>query len=206
MTAATGATAVGSAGWASPENADGYAAFARTCGWYRELAADLVRRIDPRALTRVVDLCAGTGVLTRELLPLVLPACRILAIDSSPAMLARAVRDTRDGRVDWQCARAEVCDRFGTGVMDAVLCSAALWETAVPCWPMYEKALLATGFTVDNVESVTYQLTAGQAARWLSLPIFGAAVRSSADDASTREPSAVLRAPWLVVSASAGRL
>jgi len=232
MTAATGATAVGSAGWASPENADGYAAFARTCGWYRELAADLVRRIDPRALTRVVDLCAGTGVLTRELLPLVLPACRILAIDSSPAMLARAVRDTRDGRVDWQCARAEVCGRFGTGVMDAVLCSAALWETAVPivlsgvrgllrpagrfvfnlgpaaapCWPMYEKALLATGFTVDNVESVTYQLTAGQAARWLSLPIFGAAVRSSADDASTREPSAVLRAPWLVVSASAGRL
>jgi len=243
MTTAAGApAAVPAEGWGSRENARSYADFARSSGWYRRLAADLVRRIDCRALNRVIDLCAGTGVLTRELLPLVPPGCRILAIDASRAMLAQAVRETQDGRVDWCCSRAEACARFGPGTIDAVLCSAALWETSVPavligvrtllrpggrfvfnlgpaaapCWAMYEKAMLATDFTVDNVEPVSYELTVGQADQWLSLPAFAAAgppdrVRAADGDrggepvrSTAKDPTAILRAPWVVVSATAG--
>ena len=230
-TGARAGVATPAEGWGSLENARSYADFAKSTGWYQRLAADLLRQIDCGMLNRVVDLCAGTGVLTRELLSLVPPSCRIMAIDSSKAMLAQAIRDTQESLVDWCYARAEACalpetgTRFRPGTIDAVFCSAALWETSVPtvltgvrtmlrpggrfvfnlgpaaaaAWPMYEKALLASSFAVDCNEMVNYEITVRQADQWSSLPMFAgtAALIRAGDQAG------ILSAPWMLVAATA---
>jgi trans-aconitate 2-methyltransferase len=58
--------------------------------------ADLLARIDKRPRMRVVDLGCGPGNITRKLAD-ALPEAEVLAIDSSPAMLARAAETARPG-------------------------------------------------------------------------------------------------------------
>jgi len=70
-------------------------------------AEDLVRRIIPLAPQSVLEIAAGSGVVTRLLAPALDPACRFVASDLSPPMLdrARAMQPDPD-RVEWQVADA----------------------------------------------------------------------------------------------------
>lgn len=59
-------------------------------------ATDLLALVDKRARMRVVDLGCGPGNVTRRLVE-ALPGAEVLAIDSSPSMLARAAELPRPG-------------------------------------------------------------------------------------------------------------
>ncbi len=75
---------------------------------------------------KVLDLCCGPGNTTRRLLRDLGPAGRITGVDAAPAMLARAVADTRDPRVEY--VRADAADLpFADGAFDAVTCHGALY-------------------------------------------------------------------------------
>lgn len=204
--------------------AGAYARFAASNDWYPSLARDLVDRADVASASRVVDLCAGTAVVTREVLPHAASRCRIFAIDSSPAMLAEAMAVTKDQRVSWISAAAEECGELGIDNVDVVLCSAALWETRVPAVlggvhallrpggrfvfnlgpaadrDRHETALSGAGFSIDEVEKINYSMTVRQAREWMSL---SGSEQSTGLDWPALDPDRVVTAPWHVVTATA---
>lgn len=71
--------------------------------------ADLLSRVDAREPALVVDLGCGDGPLTLGLAER-WPQARVVGVDSSPAMLARARELDVDGRVEWVQARVEDWD------------------------------------------------------------------------------------------------
>jgi len=78
--------------------------FALTLGRYRSMVAREVAALGPRPDARALDLCCGTGMVAGELARRLGPRGEVVAVDSSPAMLAaarrklsRLVRDNRSG-------------------------------------------------------------------------------------------------------------
>jgi len=61
-----------------------------TFGRYGRLVAREVTRLGIRAGDRVLDLCCGTGLVTRELVRRLGPAGEVVAVDASAAMLEEA--------------------------------------------------------------------------------------------------------------------
>jgi SAM-dependent methyltransferase len=84
-------------------------------------ARDLARRLAVDAPGRVLEIAAGTGVVTRALASALAPAASIVATDLNPAMLAqaRAVGTVRP--VQWQPADAMDLP-FPDAAYDAVVC------------------------------------------------------------------------------------
>jgi SAM-dependent methyltransferase len=83
-------------------------------------AADLARRVAATRPKRVLEIAAGTGVVTRALAE-ALPDAGIVATDLNPAMLeqARAMGTARP--VEWRQADAMALP-FDDGAFDAVVC------------------------------------------------------------------------------------
>jgi predicted O-methyltransferase YrrM len=71
---------------------------------FEPYAADLARRLTGRPLTRVLEIAAGTGVVTRRLASALPESVAIVATDLNQAMLDRAAEAIRR--------------RFGTGAVD----------------------------------------------------------------------------------------
>ena len=88
---------------------------------FEPYAADLVRRIPAPPLRRVLEIAAGTGVVTRALAATLPPSTAIVATDLNPPMLeqARAIGTQRP--VEWRQADAMQLP-FDDGAFDAVLC------------------------------------------------------------------------------------
>ncbi len=84
-------------------------------------AADLVRRLKSRPLSRVLEVAAGTGVVTRAMAAALPESCTIVATDLNQAMLdhARAVGTPRT--VEWRQADALQLP-FQDATFDAVVC------------------------------------------------------------------------------------
>ena len=83
-------------------------------------AADLVRRVAGLKPRRILEIAAGTGVVTRALSD-ALPDADIIATDLNPAMLEQA-RATGTARpVEWRQADAMALP-FGDAEFDAVVC------------------------------------------------------------------------------------
>jgi len=82
-----------------------------------ERGLDLVGPLEGRT---VVDLGSGTGLLEGHLLGRI-GRGRILAIDSSPQMVARARAKHPDGRIQWICRDVLDAD-IGDASADVVLC------------------------------------------------------------------------------------
>lgn len=144
--AATGARRCGPGnGWEDPRNVVPYARFARDSDWYPALAGDLAARLGTGPIRLAADLCAGTGASTRAILARLPADARVIAADRSAAMLSEARAATADPRVTWVRAAAEDCGSLAPGRADAVLCSAALWETDVPAVLAGVRALLRPG-------------------------------------------------------------
>jgi SAM-dependent methyltransferase len=88
---------------------------------FEPYAADLVKRLEPRSLSRVLETAAGTGVVTRALASELPSPTSIVATDLNQAMLdqAAAVGTTRP--VEWRQADAMQLP-FPDGTFDAVVC------------------------------------------------------------------------------------
>ena len=89
-------------------------------------ARDLVARAQPKPGERVLDVACGTGIVVREVLPVVGSSGRVAGVDFSPAMLAVARTRVPGGApVEWYEASAEALP-FPDAAFDLVLCQQGL--------------------------------------------------------------------------------
>ncbi|CAN7492439.1 methyltransferase domain-containing protein [Terrabacter sp. LjRoot27] len=101
--------------------------------------ADLLARVDADDPALVVDLGCGPGELTLGLAQR-WPGARVVGVDSSPEMLARARALDADGRVEWVEASAEDWDPTESGgSVDVLVTNATLqWVPShlrlIPSW------------------------------------------------------------------------
>ena len=88
---------------------------------FETYAADLARRLAARPLAQVLEIAAGTGVVTRALASTLPERVSIIATDLNPPMLekARAIGTKRP--VEWRQADAMEL-LFDDGTFDAVVC------------------------------------------------------------------------------------
>jgi SAM-dependent methyltransferase len=88
---------------------------------FEPYAADLVDRLASRALTRVLEVAAGTGVVTRTLASLLPERVSIVATDLNQPMLVHASELGTQRPVEWRQADAMQLP-FPDGAFDAVVC------------------------------------------------------------------------------------
>jgi len=86
---------------------------------------DLVARVPSERPRVVVDLGCGPGDLTLTLADR-WPDARVVGVDSSPEMLARARETDRAGRVEWVESAAETWDPTAHGSLDVLVTNATL--------------------------------------------------------------------------------
>jgi trans-aconitate 2-methyltransferase len=163
-TASSGSARPGDAAW-DPRQ---YAVFA---GHRGRPFADLLARVDADDPRLVVDLGCGSGELTLGLAQR-WPNARVVGVDSSPDMLARARELDGDGRVEWVEAAAEDWDPTESGgSVDVLVTNATLqWVPShlrlIPSWV----AALAPGGTFamqvpSNFDAPSHRLMREVAAR-----------------------------------------
>jgi ubiquinone/menaquinone biosynthesis C-methylase UbiE len=88
---------------------------------FEPYAADLARRLAARPLRRVLEIAAGTGVVTRHLAATLPGTVTIVATDLNQAMLDRAAATGTARPVEWRQADAAELP-FPDGSFDAVVC------------------------------------------------------------------------------------
>ena len=88
---------------------------------FEPYATDLAQRLASRPVTRVLEIAAGTGVVTRKLASLLHDDVAIVATDLNPAMLDHAARDRDLAPGAWRQADAMQLP-FEDGMFDAVVC------------------------------------------------------------------------------------
>jgi SAM-dependent methyltransferase len=88
---------------------------------FEPYAADLARRLARRPLRRVLEIAAGTGVLTRHLASALPDSVAIVATDLNPAMLEQAAATGTSRPVEWRQADASLLP-FADQSFDAVVC------------------------------------------------------------------------------------
>lgn len=88
---------------------------------FEPYAADLAQRLGSRSLSRVLEIAAGTGVVTRALASALPENVSIVATDLNQAMLDHAAAVGTKRAVEWRQADAMQLP-FGNGMFDAVVC------------------------------------------------------------------------------------
>ena len=88
---------------------------------FEPYAADLKRRVGSMNVSRMLEIAAGTGVVTRALATLANDGVSIIATDLNQAMLDEAAALGTAGPVKWQQADAMALP-FSDGDFDAVVC------------------------------------------------------------------------------------
>lgn len=88
---------------------------------FRPYAIDLARRVASRSPLRILEIAAGTGVLTRALASALTERVTIVATDLNQAMLDHAMTLGLDRPVEWRQADAMRLP-FDDGAFDAVVC------------------------------------------------------------------------------------
>ena len=88
---------------------------------FEPYTADLVRRLASRSLTRVLEIAAGTGVLTRNLASVLPESVSIVATDLNQPMLDLASAIGTKRPVEWRQADAMQLP-FPDEMFDAVVC------------------------------------------------------------------------------------
>jgi SAM-dependent methyltransferase len=88
---------------------------------FQPYAADLVSRVASRSLSRVLEIAAGTGVVTRNLASALPDSVSIVATDLNQPMLDVASEVGTKRPVEWRQADAMQLP-FDGGVFDAVVC------------------------------------------------------------------------------------
>jgi len=88
---------------------------------FRPYAEDMARRVQELRPSRVLELAAGTGVVTRALAEALPESTNIVATDLNPAMLEEAARQPIARAVTWRQADALSLD-FAADSFDLVAC------------------------------------------------------------------------------------
>ena len=88
---------------------------------FEPYAADLVNRLSSRPLSRVLEIAAGTGVVTRALASAMPESVSVVATDLNQAMLDHASAVGTSRAVEWRQADAMQLP-FREGTFDAVVC------------------------------------------------------------------------------------
>ena len=88
---------------------------------FEPYAADLVHRLASTSLNRVLEIAAGTGVVTRHLASVLPERVSIVATDLNQAMLDQACAVGTRRPVEWRQADAMKLP-FADGTFDAVVC------------------------------------------------------------------------------------
>src|SRR5438132_10911607 len=88
---------------------------------FEPYAADLAKRLASRPVTRVLEIAAGTGVVTRALASALPANVSIVATDLNQPMLDLAAALGTKRPVEWRQADAMKLP-FGDGMFDAVVC------------------------------------------------------------------------------------
>jgi SAM-dependent methyltransferase len=88
---------------------------------FEPYAADLVDRLRTRSLGRVLEIAAGTGVVTRALASALPDPVSIVATDLNQSMLDHASHVGTERAVEWRQADAMQLP-FADGTFDAVVC------------------------------------------------------------------------------------
>jgi SAM-dependent methyltransferase len=88
---------------------------------FEPYAADLVNRLRSRRLSRVLEVAAGTGVVTRALASALPESIAVVATDLNQAMLDQAAAVGTKRKVEWRQADAMQLP-FADGTFDAVVC------------------------------------------------------------------------------------
>ena len=88
---------------------------------FEPYAADLANRLGQRPLSRVLEIAAGTGVVTRRLAATLPDSVAIIATDLNPPMLALAAELGTCRAVEWRQADAMHLP-FEDAAFDAVVC------------------------------------------------------------------------------------
>ena len=114
--------------WRLARTADAYHKYTIDYPLYDVTSRELAEAAGTSAGMRVADLGCGTGVTTEAIARRVGPAGRVLALDSSPAMLARARARLPAANVTWHEGPAERADELIAGRVDQVLCNMAFWQ------------------------------------------------------------------------------
>jgi SAM-dependent methyltransferase len=84
-------------------------------------AEDLARRLASRTVTRVLEIAAGTGVVTRALASALPASVTVVATDLNQAMIDQAMTIGTSRPVEWRQADAMQLP-FADGSFDAVVC------------------------------------------------------------------------------------
>ena len=88
---------------------------------FEPYAADLARRVARAAPRRVLEIAAGTGVVTRRLATTLPASCDVVATDLNPAMIEEAARIGTARPVEWRQVDAMQLP-FADASFDAVVC------------------------------------------------------------------------------------
>jgi SAM-dependent methyltransferase len=88
---------------------------------FEPYARDLARRVNGEPVSRVLEIAAGTGVVTRALADVLEPEVTIVATDLNQSMLDHGASVRADGNVDWRQADALALP-FEDAAFDAVVC------------------------------------------------------------------------------------
>jgi SAM-dependent methyltransferase len=91
---------------------------------FEPYAMDLAARVAGRAPARVLEIAAGTGVVTRELAKTLPPSAAIVATDLNQPMLDQAAATGTSRPVEWRLADAMRLP-FADQTFDAVICQFA---------------------------------------------------------------------------------
>ena len=105
---------------------------------FEPYAADLVNRLASRSVTRVLEIAAGTGVVTRTLASVLPEGVSIVATDLNQSMLDQASAVGTKRPVEWRQADAMQLP-FADETFDAVVC-----QFGVMFFPEKSKAFLET--------------------------------------------------------------
>ncbi|MGB3330053.1 MAG: class I SAM-dependent methyltransferase [Thermomicrobiales bacterium] len=88
---------------------------------FEPYAVEMARRVAAREPTRVLEVAAGTGVVTRHLADLLPEPVGIIGTDLNPAMLEQAAKEGTSRPVTWQQADAQHLP-FPDASFDVVVC------------------------------------------------------------------------------------
>lgn len=190
-------TAPFGAPWENAENAGGYAAFCLRFGLYRKGSEELARMVDLASAHRVMDLACGTGSTTAVVLPKIAEEASVIAVDVSAAMLAEARRAITDPRVKWVRAEAEEVDTHVDPPLDAVLCSAAMWQTELGrTFPAVRRLLRPEGVLVFDIPGAFVEVPEPASPLPPTSLVF--AYMDAANELYDLEPGRRLRGPYTV--------
>jgi SAM-dependent methyltransferase len=110
-------------GWDHPDTARYYARFRRRFARYRQANRQIARRAALGPGMRVLDVAAGDGGTTAEMLPLLGDLGTVLCYEPAAAMRALGESSLADHRVTWTGEWPS-----GSGRFDRVVCGAAIWQ------------------------------------------------------------------------------